>query len=70
MILESWDKVKNIYIALPSIEEQQKIANYLDKKCEEIEKIIQIKKKQLEILEEYKKTIIYEYVTGKKKVSL
>lgn len=64
----SWDKVKNIYIALPDIQEQQQIADYLDSKCSEIDAIIQTKKEQLDVLAEYKKSLIYEYVTGKKEV--
>lgn len=64
----SWDKVKNIYIALPDIQEQQQIADYLDSKCSEIDAIIQTKKEQLDVLAEYKKSLIYEYVTGKREV--
>ena len=64
----SWDKVKNIYIALPDINEQVEIADYLDEKCAEIEAIIADKKAQLETLADYKKSLIYEYVTGKKQV--
>lgn len=64
----SWDKVKDIYIALPDIQEQVEIANHLDTKCAEIEAIIADKKAQLETLAEYKKSLIYEYVTGKKEV--
>lgn len=64
----SWDKVKNIYIALPNLQEQQQIADYLDSKCSEIDAIIQTKKEQLDVLAEYKKSLIYEYVTGKKEV--
>lgn len=64
----SWDKVKNIGIALPDLEEQTKIADFLDTKCEEIDKIIKQKHEQLIVLEEYKKSLIYEYVTGKKEV--
>ena len=58
----------NTYIPLPSIQEQKEIAEYLDKKCKEIDAILEDKNKQLEILESYKKSIIYEYVTGKKEV--
>lgn len=58
----------NIKVALPSINEQERIADYLDKKCKEIAYIISKKKEQLELLSDYKKTIIYEYVTGKKEV--
>ena len=65
----SWNKVADIYITLPPIEEQKEIADYLDSKCSEIDSIIETKKQQLELLEEYKKSIIYEYVTGKREVS-
>lgn len=57
-----------IVIAVPSIKEQQQIAEYLDKKCGEIDKLIAIKQKKIETLAEYKKSLIYEYVTGKKEV--
>lgn len=52
----------------PTIEEQQKIANYLDTKCSEIGTIIEKKREQLATLDAYKKSLIYEYVTGKKEV--
>lgn len=52
----------------PPIEEQIEISNYLDKKCKKIDKTIQIKKNQIDKLENYKKSLIYEYVTGKKRV--
>ena len=59
---------KQISVPFPSIEIQQEIAEYLDKKCSEIDTIISDKKKQLEVIAEYKKSLIYEYVTGKKEV--
>ena len=62
-------EIGNVKIALPPIEEQNKIANYLDNKCSEIDGAIEDKQKQLETLEDYKKTLIYEYVTGKKEVA-
>jgi type I restriction enzyme S subunit len=52
----------------PSIEEQNRIVDYLDRKCVDIEKIITIKNKKIDELTEYKKSLIYEYVTGKKEV--
>lgn len=61
--------IGNIYVALPSVEEQKEIAEYLDMKCTEIESAIADKQKQIETLEKYKKTLIYEYVTGKKEVA-
>ena len=55
-------------IPLMPKEEQQKIADYLDMKCAEIESIIAEKKQLIETIEEYKKSLIFEYVTGKKEV--
>lgn len=55
-------------IPLPPLDEQQEIADYLDNKCAEIERIIEDKKSQIETLDGYKKSLIYEYVTGKKEV--
>lgn len=66
----SWDKVKDIYIALPDIDEQQKISDFLDLECRRVEDIVSEKKKQLDVLDTYKKSLIYEYVTGKKEVPL
>ena len=62
------DQLGAIKQLLPPLEEQQEIAEYLDKKCVEIEQVIADKKAQLETLDEYKKSLIYEYVTGKKEV--
>jgi len=64
----SWDKVADIYIAIPQKSEQIQIADYLDKKCADIELVIKDKQKEIDTLEEYKKSLIYEYVTGKKEV--
>ena len=58
----------NFKIPVPSLDEQQQIADYLDSKCSEIDAIIQTKKEQIDTLTEYKKSLIYEYVTGKKEV--
>ena len=62
------DDVKSISILLPSLREQQDIANHLDTKCTEIDNLISIKLSKIDSLKEYKKSIIYEYVTGKKEV--
>ena len=59
---------ENTLVLIPPIEEQQQIADYLDKKCKGIEEIIADKQSQIETLESYKKSLIYEYVTGKKEV--
>ena len=58
----------NIRFAVPSIDEQHCIVCYLVPKCSEIDAVIDEKKVQLEALAEYKKSLIYEYVTGKKEV--
>lgn len=65
----SWEKTGKIYITIPNRPEQDLIADYLNKLCSEIEDVIKDQKKQLETLEDYKKTLIYEYVTGKKEVA-
>lgn len=58
----------NFMVPVPPVEVQESIAKYLDKKCTEIDACIDDKQRQLEVLEEYKKSLIYEYVTGKKEV--
>ena len=61
-------EIANIFVALPSIPVQQQISDFLDKKCSEIDKLI-TKKEQLVVeLESYKKSLIYEVVTGKREV--
>lgn len=61
-------KLGSIKIPLPPCIEQQAIADYLDAKCADIDGAISEKQEQLETLKEYKKSLIYEYVTGKKEV--
>ena len=58
----------NFMVPVPPVEVQESIATYLDKKCTEINICIDDKQRQLEVLEEYKKSLICEYVTGKKEV--
>ena len=65
----SYAEFSKLKLLIPSDTEQELIANYLDTKCSAIDKIIKDKQMQLNVLEEYKKTIIYEYVTGKKEVA-
>lgn len=60
--------IKNTKIILPLIHEQYSIADFLDTKCADIDAAIAGKQKQLDVLKEYKKSLIYEYVTGKKEV--
>lgn len=63
------EKVQNTPILISSLVEQQSIATYLDQKCSEIDKLISIKQQKIEKLKEYKKSLIFECVTGKRKVS-
>ena len=61
-------ELSSILIVLPSIEEQRQIVSYLDEQTSRIDKLIADKTKVIEELENYKKSLIYEYVTGKKEV--
>lgn len=63
------DKFLNFRVPVPSESEQEEIANYLDEKCIEIDNLISAKEQLIEDMESYKKSLIYEYVTGKKEVS-
>ena len=62
------DRYSLLEISLPPLTEQQSIASYLDTKCAEIDALIAIKQAKIEELKDYKKSVIYEYVTGKKEV--
>lgn len=62
------DKFLNFVIPVPPHKEQKEIAEYLDKKCAEIDSLITKKEHFLTELDSYKKSLIYEYVTGKKEV--
>ena len=57
------------YVPVPSQIEQVSIANYLDDRCSTIDSLINIKLSKIDSLKEYKKSIIYEYVTGKKEIT-
>ena len=57
-----------IAIFIPPLAEQQQIVSYLNSKCSEIDSLIALKQVKIEELKEYKKSVIYEYVTGKKEV--
>lgn len=65
----SQDTIKSTWIPIPPKEEQKQIASYLNTKCTEIDNLISIKLSKIDSLKEYKKSIIYEYVTGKKEVT-
>lgn len=59
----------NFLLPRPAMEEQIMIVEYLDNKCSNIDRLIAIKQSKIEKLEQYKRSIIYEYVTGKREVS-
>ena len=60
--------VKEEFIPIAKLNEQKQIADYLDRKCEKIDFTINKKQKLIDKLTEYKKSLIYEVVTGKKEV--
>jgi len=64
----NWQDMKKIIIPIPPLSEQTAIANYLNRRISEIDATLNEKKEQLSTLTEYKKSVIYEYVTGKKEV--
>ena len=63
-----WPEFKNIRVCVPYIKEQVEIADYIDEKAAEIDALIQKKQQFLVEMESYKKSLIFEYVTGKKEV--
>lgn len=60
--------IEKVKIALPPLNEQLEISKYLEIKCSEIDNLIVMKTTLLEEMESYKKSVIYEYVTGKKEI--
>lgn len=65
----SQEQIGDFSFPCPSIDEQLIIANYLSNKCLKINSLLNIKKNKIYKLNEYKKSLIYEYVTGKKQVA-
>ena len=63
-----WPEFKNIQICLPPIDEQRRIADYIDEIASKVDSLIAIKQAKIEKLEQYKRSLIYEYVTGKREV--
>ncbi len=61
--------LQNFMICYPTITEQEEIIEYLDEKCNDIDEIILRKKEALDVIQQHKKSLIYEYVTGKKRVT-
>ena len=64
----SGDDIKRCRFVLPGLSEQQRIADYLDDRCAAIDSVIDTRTKQLERLEDYRKALVFAYVTGKKEV--
>ena len=64
----NYDELSKCNLISPPLSEQQEIAEFLDKKCAEIDAIISDKQSEMQTLESCKKSLIYEYVTGKKEV--
>ena len=62
------DKIGRTNVCVPPLSEQQSIATYLDNKCSQIDSLITLKQTKIDELKSFKKSLIYEYVTGKKTV--
>lgn len=63
-----WNKLAELFYPVPPREEQDVIVSFIDAKLKRIAEAVDDKKRQLATLEEYKKSLIFEYVTGKKEV--
>ena len=64
----NWDGVKWLKVLVPSVSEQEHIVAFLDAESEKLDALIAKKQQYLTEIENYKKSLIYEYVTGKKEV--
>ena len=62
------NELSSIVVAIPPVKEQNQIAEYLKHKCRKVDKIIEQRGKIIETLQKYKKSIVYEMVTGKREV--
>ena len=65
----SAEKFNSFILSVPALEDQNRIVDFLDKKINKVDQLITMKINKIEKLENYKKSLIYEYVTGKKEVS-
>lgn len=63
-----WNKLSELFYPIPPLDEQKAIVEYIDNVIQKVDDVIADKKNQLETLDEYKKSLIFEYVTGKKEV--
>ncbi len=64
----NYNEFARLLVVTPPYSERNKIVLFLDSKCSEIDSLISDKQQQIDKLTEYKKSLIYEYVTGKKEV--
>lgn len=64
-----WNKLAELFYPVPPLDEQNAIVEYIDSVLSKVDAVIADKKAQLETLDKYKKSLIFEYVTGKKEVS-
>ena len=64
----NWEFISCVPIVVPPLSEQQTIAAYLDEKCADIDSLIALKQQKIESLKDYKKSVIYEAVTGKTEI--
>ena len=64
----SQDNLRNIWVPITALTEQKRIAAYISDVCDEFDCLIAKKQQYLTEIENYKKSLIYEYVTGKKEV--
>lgn len=62
-------RVKNFLVTMPPLNEQQEIANYLDRICAEIDELIKVKQEKIETLKQYRQSLIFEAVTGKTSIT-
>ena len=65
-----WNKLSELFYPVPPLEEQVAIVDYIDSVLRRTDEVVAAKREQLSTLEAYKKSLIYEYVTGKKEVPL
>lgn len=64
----NFSDMRKLELIIPPLSEQQAIASYLDAQTSQIDSLISLKQQKIDELKSYKKSIIYEYVTGKKRV--
>lgn len=65
-----WNKLAELLFPVPPIDEQEKIVSYIDETIKKVNEVILDKQTEIQTLESYKKSLIYEYVTGKKEVKI